>query len=68
MKTAARPRKLSEEQVVDIQQYLRAHKWRGARVAIAKKHRISLATVTVVVRGEYFSKRELGSQIMEESK
>lgn len=56
--TEGRPRKLSLEQVSDIQGYLRAHKWRGAVAAIAKKHRVSRATVDVVMRGVYFCKRK----------
>jgi homoserine trans-succinylase len=54
MRRGRRPYKLSPEEVADIESYLAAHKWFGAKAAISKKYRISKATLRKVSSGVYF--------------
>lgn len=53
MNLYGRRTKLSTEQVADILSFLQAHKWRGARFAIARKHGIRMTTLRKVIKGEY---------------
>lgn len=47
-------RKLTEAQVADIRSYLAAHRWRGAKRAIAAKHGITdTRTIDKALVGDY---------------
>lgn len=47
----ASERKLTSAQVTDIREYLKAHKWNGARKAICRKHKISYWTMRHALEG-----------------
>lgn len=55
MKKGRPKRKLSIAQAEDIKSFVGAHSWRGAINAIAKKHRVSTATIWRVRQAAYFT-------------
>jgi hypothetical protein len=46
-------RKLTDEQVADIRSYLAAHRWKGAKKAIAAKYRVDIRTVLSIEKRDY---------------